>query len=147
MSELEQVKEFHDEFGFSVLAGIKPSFLDADLAEVRANFLQEELDEYCEACGLRINKITGKWVYFLEPEPEDLEKALDGLIDLAYVLYGTVDFHGMSGIWSEAFTRVHDANMAKIRVNSAEESKRGTTIDVRKPEGWVAPTFGDLLFY
>lgn len=145
MSELELVMEFHDEFGFTPLAKDMPAFIDNyELAQVRANFLQEELDEYCKACGLTRLTPVNKWYY--DPTlPRDLEQALDGLIDLAYVLYGTVDFHGMNNIWPEAFERVHAANMAKVRVNSESESKRGTTIDVRKPEGWVAPTFADLL--
>jgi hypothetical protein len=34
---------------------------------------------------------------------------------------------------------VQKANMAKVRVAKAEDSKRGSTFDVRKPEGWVGP--------
>jgi hypothetical protein len=34
--------------------------------------------------------------------------------------------------------------MAKVRVASSKESKRGTAFDVKKPEGWVAPNLDDL---
>jgi len=75
----------------------------------------------------------------------DLEKCLDALIDLEYVLLGTVHLHGFSGIYDQAFARVQAANMSKIRAERPEDSKRGTGFDVVKPEGWEAPVFADLL--
>lgn len=45
----------------------------------------------------------------------------------------------------EAWSRVQLANMSKVRATSAEQSKRGSTHDVVKPPGWVAPSHTDLV--
>lgn len=41
--------------------------------------------------------------------------------------------------------RVQTANMSKIRAKSDKDGKRGSTWDVVKPEGWVAPSMEDLV--
>ncbi|HYD35933.1 MAG TPA: hypothetical protein VD999_07785 [Vitreimonas sp.] len=150
-THLQDVINFHEHFGLDKEVAEKPNFLPADLDEVRANFLQEELNEYCASIGLRLEydgiTQTIKWVFSGDSEHVNLENALDGLIDLQYVLLGTVHLHGFAPIWNTAWNRVQAANMSKVRVERAEDSKRGTTHDVRKPEGWVAPQFKDLLFY
>ena len=54
--------------------------------------------------------------------------------------YGTALFMGVApGQWHAGMHAVHSANMAKVRVANANESKRGSAFDVRKPEGWVGP--------
>ena len=149
-SHLQDVINFHEHFDLHLEVQPSPAFLPSELAKVRANFLQEELNEYCHSCGLVQDEVSDRWVFpendALAPVP-DLESALDGLIDLQYVLLGTVHLHGFAPIWDTAWSRVQEANMLKVRVENAEDSKRGTTHDVRKPEGWVAPQFRDLLFY
>jgi predicted HAD superfamily Cof-like phosphohydrolase len=146
-SHMKDVVNFHAHFELDKECQPKPAFLPAHLAEVRANFLQEELNEYCLSCGLTRDS-DGRWVDTDSPRSEeDLESALDGLVDLQYVLLGTAHLHGFEPIWNTAWTRVQDANMLKVRVENADDSKRGTTHDVRKPEGWEPPQFRDLLFY
>lgn len=165
-THLQDVINFHEHFELHHEVQEKPSFLPMDLQKVRVNFLQEELNEYAAACGLEqilgepdeTGEIPITWD-FKQPqedeytqvaklgEQEALEKALDGLIDLQYVLLGTVHLHGFADIWQSAWSRVQDANMSKVRVTNAGDSKRGTTHDVLKPEGWIAPQFRDLLFY
>lgn len=143
-THLQDVIDFHDRFGLSELANDIPYTLDNELLEFRANFMQEELNEYCEANGLVMNE-EGKWVKRPGVQMVNLEKALDGLIDLAYVLYGTVHLHGFRGIWQAAWDAVHQANMQKVRVERADDSKRGSTFDVVKPEGWQPPNLSSLL--
>lgn len=161
-SHLQDVINFHEHFELHHEVNEKPGFLTMDLQRVRVNFLQEELNEYAASCGMEQvvsepdeeGNVTITWEFSdgymagdAAEEEQALEKALDGLIDLQYVLLGTVHLHGFAPIWNTAWGRVQDANMSKIRVTNADDSKRGTTHDVLKPEGWVAPQFRDLLFY
>jgi hypothetical protein len=116
------VAEFHEKFGLPL--GQQDVLTDDQHAqEFRLKFLQEELDELGEALA------TG-----------DRVKAFDALLDLAYVAYGTALFLGVDPAqWHAGMHAVHSANMAKERVQRAEDSKRGSTFDVRKPVGWVGP--------
>lgn len=116
------VQEFHEKFG---LPQGDADQLTGNFAalEFRVKFMKEELVEFIEAMG-----------------EEDRVKAFDALLDLAYVVYGTALFMGVTpGQWHAGMHAVHSANMAKVRVANAGESKRGSAFDVRKPEGWVGP--------
>ena len=117
---LELVKEFHAYFELPYNDG--PGMLKSELGEQRIKHLTEELGEYV------IATYQG-----------NQEEQLDALCDLLYVLLGTVIMHGYADIFPEAFSRVHRANMSKVRIPFGE--KQG----IRKPVGWEAPTFGDLL--
>lgn len=88
-------------------------------------FMFEELQEYCDASATN-----------------DLEGMLDALVDLTYVVLGTAYLHGFD--FNEAFRRVHEANMKKIRAVSKHDSKRGTSYDVVKPAGWEPADLSDL---
>lgn len=116
------VEKFHRKFGVPV--GEKPRLLTGDDLEFRVKFMQEELDEYV------IAHLDG-----------DMVKAFDSLVDLEYVLLGTSLWHGFPH--HRGFLAVHDANMKKMRAESAENSKassgRGHAFDVIKPPGWVPP--------
>ena len=88
-------------------------------------------------------------VKFLEEEINELQTALasgdrvgvfDALLDIVYVAQGTALFAGIdSKQWNAGMAAVHAANTGKVRVESAGSSKRGSSFDVRKPEGWVGP--------
>ena len=47
--------------------------------------------------------------------------------------------------WTELWDDVQRANMSKERVLRAEDSKRGSTWDVRKPTGWIPPHTEEIL--
>lgn len=47
--------------------------------------------------------------------------------------------------WRELWDDVQRANMTKVRATSASQSKRKTSLDVIKPEGWVGPNGGKIL--
>lgn len=96
-----------------------------DLLHFRIKFMIEELAEYVE--GAR---------------EMDLEKQLDALVDLVYVALGTAYLHGFN--FEEAWHRVHNANMEKVK-GTAESSKRNSDYDVVKPEGWHPPDLDDLV--
>lgn len=126
ISEYNDVRDFHTKFGVPTDATIaKPSIPADDVVEYRANFLQEEKDEYVKAC-----------------KEGDLAGAIDALIDLVYVAKGTALMHGISPeLWQALWDDVQRANMSKERATSAGDSrsKRGHSLDVVKPEGWVGP--------
>jgi predicted HAD superfamily Cof-like phosphohydrolase len=53
--------------------------------------------------------------------------------------------HNSGWDFEEGWRRVHAANMAKVRAERPGDSKRGSTFDVVKPEGWTAPDLSDLV--
>lgn len=157
MSSIHDVHQFQRKF--SIQENEEPGFLPDDRMAIRLNFMLEELLELAEACGHTWNLRPDDTVYFYAKNPATkcLPEALDGLVDLVYVALGTaaqmgfgrlvpVDARGRSPIiWWEAWRRVHEANMAKVRVTDVSQSKRGAQDDCVKPAGWVPPSFEDLL--
>lgn len=120
---LLDVQNFHEKF--QIPCSLEPCLPDEETATFRLNRLQEEVNEYDEAI-----------------QEGDMAKACDALVDLVYIAIGNALIHGypMAEVWS----RVHKANMAKVRATSADQSRHGTTLDIIKPEGWVPANFDDL---
>jgi predicted HAD superfamily Cof-like phosphohydrolase len=121
MNVFEQVEEFHKKYEFPI-----PEKVQLPASEVmvsRVKFLREELEELIDAY-----------------ERRSLVDVIDAIEDLIYVAVGTGLYTGLSAdALQECFDIVHAANMKKIKVVSAEESKRGVKYDVKKPEGWERP--------
>jgi predicted HAD superfamily Cof-like phosphohydrolase len=121
-SGYQDVLAFHEKF--AVPMATKPQLLDDETYNFRVKFLKEELNEFVDA---NYNN--------------DLEQALDALLDLVYVAYGTAQMMGVSpAMWQEMWDAVQFANMSKVRATNASESKRGTSLDVVKPAGWRGPS-------
>lgn len=106
--------------------GEKPRPLPIDAEKFRLGFLYEELEEYERAI-----------------DEGDLAKQFDALLDLVYVAVGNAIIQGFP--WQEGWDLVQAANMAKVRAERADESKRGSTYDVVKPSGWTPPDIEGLL--
>ena len=123
-SNFDDVKAFNEKYG--ILYQGPPRPLPAEIAEYRIKFMREELQEYVEA-----------W------QNGDLEKQFDALLDLVYVAMGTAIFHGFP--WQAGWDEVQRANMSKVRATSAQESKRGSKLDVIKPPGWCSPDLRRVL--
>lgn len=142
-SLFHDVRMFHEKFGLTYNG--PPRVLDEELAKFRVGFLAEELGEYCidpddpEALA----KVIGEVQYQMAPQNVPLDKQFDALIDLVYVALGNAYLHGFD--FNEGWRRVHEANMKKVRALRAVDSKRGSTYDVVKPEGWVPPSLTDLV--
>lgn len=118
---ITDVEAFQAKFGVPMPS--EPAWLEPDAQRFRESFMAEELDEFREACKER-----------------DMQKAVDALLDLAYVVYGTALMMGVSPkTWSVGWAEVQRANMSKRRAAHAGESKRGSALDVVKPEGWRGP--------
>lgn len=141
---LSNIAEFHDHFDLPALHPM--GALDKETEEFRLKFMQEELDEwfanqqaaYDETTRPILDRDEANYTYHLE-------ESLDGLVDLAYVLFGTVYLHGFSSVFAEAWRRVHEANMQKVRAELDSDSKRGSSLDVVKPAGWEKPVHTDLV--
>jgi predicted HAD superfamily Cof-like phosphohydrolase len=125
MSDLfNMVAAFHEKFELTPTPG--PDFPIAEIAKLKNVHLQEELDEIKKAL-----------------DEGNLEDYFDGLIDLVYVALGAAYLGRLP--FNEGFRRVHEANMKKVRALRQEDSKRGSTYDIVKPAGFVAPTLTDLI--
>lgn len=109
---------FHQKFNIGY-AG-PPRDLPVMLDKFRRKFLDEEYDE---------------WI--LAKKASDRPGQLDALIDMMYVIAGTIYLHGWNG--REAWRRVQVANMAKVI------SKIPCDKMIIKPEGWIAPDHSDLV--
>ena len=129
MSNFADVGRFHQKFGLPTSGVTVPtSPLDPETLRFRVEFMREELNEFIEAA-----------------EAEDAAGMLDALIDLVYVAMGTAHLAGFP--WEAGWALVQQANMAKVRATSASESKRGSSLDVVKPEGWTAPDIAGTIDY
>lgn len=124
----DDIKAFHEKFGLEYSG--PPRLLFEDMSRFRVAFMQEELDEYKKS-------ISGSDSVATRCD------AFDALIDLVYVALGTCYLHGFP--FPEGWRRVQQANMAKIRVDRPENSKRGSSFDVVKPLGWQPPDHTELV--
>lgn len=138
MGMFEDIKEFHRKFGLEYKGPSRQ--LPEDLQAFREGFIQEEFEEYILA--IRKMECT-KGVNFRKEYLSYKADALDALVDLTYVILGLAYLHGFD--FEEAWRRVHEANMAKVRAEEPKQSKRESTYDVVKPEGWQAPDHSDLV--
>lgn len=124
LTNYEDVAAFHEKFGLTYNGG--PRLLDFDVLSFRMKFLEEELGEFIESAA-----------------EQDLPGMADALIDLVYVAMGTAYMLGLP--WQQLWNEVQRANMSKVRAQSADESKRGSSLDVIKPAGWTGPDIKRIL--
>lgn len=117
----QMVAECHAKFGIPRNNKIGP--LDSATWKFRETLIQEEFDELKSAV-----------------ECNNLVDIADAGVDLLYVVTGTLLVMGFS---VESIDSILDAiqaaNMSKVRCLSGTESKRGNSVDLRKPDGWVGP--------
>lgn len=133
-TNFDDVGDFHEKFDLVNMTHMHehegvttyPHLLPDDLYAFRYGFLAEELQEFKDA------HLAG-----------DLAGAFDALLDLVYVALGTA--HLMELPWQEGWDAVQDANMAKERATSAEQSTRLSAFDVIKPPGWTPPDIEGIL--
>ena len=122
---INDVQDMYIKFGFDIPK--TPTPMNVDEAKKRVAFIQEELNE--------LNKAI---------DENDMHEVLDALVDIVVVTVGTSLLYGMGGIYDAAWDRVHRSNMQKEVITDGT-SKRGMKRDLRKPAGWKAPDFTDLL--
>ena len=105
---------------------LKPSNVDDKVSSLRYNLMSEENKEYFIAC-LQDNKV----------------EILDALIDMAYVLFGTVAAHGMTDEFINGFTLVHENNMTKVQ--SDGKVLKNPDGKILKPTGYTPVNLKELL--
>lgn len=105
---------------YAIPMAVVPIRGDKLLHDFKMGHLYEELNELSNAY-----------------EDNDVEEMADALVDLVYVAIGyAVELgYNFDALWQE----VHKANMNKIRTGVKADSKRGSTYDIIKPEGWTPP--------
>lgn len=163
MSDFQDVGDFHRKFQLPNVPDRDvcrehapvPTLIDRQAAIFRLKFLTEELME-----------LTSGVI------ADDLPEIADALIDLVYVAHGTAHLYGLP--WEELWHEVQTANMLKVRCKighvfdgkgdsvlnrcghedaldvvcgrpAVEHSKRGSVLDVIKPEGWEKPDIKGIL--
>jgi predicted HAD superfamily Cof-like phosphohydrolase len=138
------IEAFHQKFGLEYVG--KPRILPSDLFDFRSRFIDEELQEWREEQAGLVVALTSD-----DGHPDHrrvalgLHQQLDALVDLTYVVLGAAYLQFGPTIFREAWRRVQAANMAKVRAERAEDSKRGSAFDVVKPAGWEPPDHHDLV--
>jgi predicted HAD superfamily Cof-like phosphohydrolase len=118
---IQDIEEFHAKFGLQYSG--PPRTLETQLELFRMKFFEEEYNELVGA--------------------ETDEDKLDACVDLVYIILGYCHLRGWN--FAEAWRRIQAANMQKVRARSNDMSKRGSSYDVVKPKGWVAPSLKDLV--
>lgn len=118
---LGKVKEFMTTFGQPVLD--KPAPLPEDRQKLRIALIFEELQEYAMASGqiYYFEELCEKWIgdshnmTQVHPHPTIVNQVeqFDALLDMQYVLSGTVHEHGFGEIFDAGFNEVHSSNMSK----------------------------------
>ncbi|MBK5284496.1 MAG: nucleoside triphosphate pyrophosphohydrolase family protein [Bacteroidia bacterium] len=97
--KIDSVQEFHDVFRIPVSES--PTVrVKKDLIELRHRLMQEENDEYLEAC-----------------QKGDIQLVADALGDQLYILFGTIIMHGLQHKIEEVFDEIHRSNMSKLDDN------------------------------
>lgn len=91
-----KVKEFHDVFGLEYSEEPNGN-ISKRIYELRHRLMQEENDEYLEAC-----------------EKGDLTLIADALGDKMYILFGSIIAHGLQDKIEEIFLEIHRSNMSKL---------------------------------
>jgi len=93
---IDKVKEFHDVFGLEYKEEPNAN-ISKRIYELRHRLMQEENDEYLEAC-----------------EKGDLTQIADALGDKMYILFGSIIAHGLHHKIEEIFHEIHRSNMSKL---------------------------------
>ncbi|MFT5970431.1 MAG: putative HAD superfamily Cof-like phosphohydrolase [Flavobacteriales bacterium] len=97
--QLDHVAHFHDVYQIGN-ESTPIAELDKATYMLRYNLMQEENDEYLEACN------NG-----------DLVEIADALGDMMYILAGTILKHGLQNKIEEVFDEIQRSNMSKLDTN------------------------------
>ena len=97
-TQIDHVRKFHEVYEVPVMN--EPGIPSKERCMLRYKLLEEELKEYQEAY-----------------ENNDLVEIADSLVDLAYILFGTVLEHGLQDKFEELFEEVQRSNMSKLDEN------------------------------
>jgi predicted HAD superfamily Cof-like phosphohydrolase len=120
---LNQVASF--QFASSQEVNSTPTLCRLKNTTLRYELMKEENEEYLHACL-----------------DNNMVEILDACVDKLYVLAGTINQHGLQGIFEEAFNLVHENNMTKVVDGKVIRNAEGKII---KPEGFQPVNLTNLL--
>jgi len=125
IDKINKVKEFHETFGLQFNEA-PTSAVDPGIVELRHRLMQEENDEYLEAC-----------------RNNDLTQIADALGDKMYILFGSIIAHGLQYKIEEIFDEIHRSNMSKLD----DEGKPIYREDgkIMKSKNYFLPEIGSIL--
>lgn len=112
---LNKVREF--QVASEQLVNDKPTNCNYRETELRHDLMLEENEEYFEAT-----------------DAGSLIGTLDAVVDMAYILFGTINMHGLQDLFEEAFNLVHENNMTKVVDGKVIRNEFGKIL---KPENFV----------
>ena len=124
-SKIDKVREFHEVFGLHYLTSPSAD-IEERIIELRHRLMQEENDEYLEACRQR-----------------DLTLIADALGDKLYILLGTIIAHGLQEKIGEVFDEIHRSNMSKLDENGKPIYREDGKI--LKSSNYFLPDIGSIL--
>lgn len=73
--------------------------------------------------------------YLEATDDKNLIETLDAVVDIAYVLFGTINMHGLQDLFEKAFNLVHENNLSKIVDGKVIRNESGKIL---KPKGYVS---------
>jgi len=123
MEKLNKVKDFIS--GCGHLINDKPKLIDHETFNLRLRLLNEEIDELYDAY---MNN--------------DLTEVFDALIDIDYILKGTVIAFGLQDHYEKGFNEVHSSNMTKLIDMKKESFAMGKIL---KGANYKAPNLKNIL--
>ena len=117
--QLNQLSKFQRAFNSTY--NTSPTLLSEEDYVLRFKLLQEENEEYLEAC-----------------RNNDKVEILDALTDQLYIVLGSIVSHGMQHIIEKAFSEVHNSNMSKLDNNGKPLINGEDDVwDESKPKGKI----------
>lgn len=119
---MAKLREFHIKYGH-YMAEV-PHVPDGATIDLRMRLVQEECDEFMDACRTLI-----EGPFTITPQ-DGVTQVADALADILYVVFGSALAFGIP--IGEIFTEVHRSNMSK----STEKNEYGKTI---KGPNWSPP--------
>ena len=122
MTNFNKVWQFMHSFGQETL--MKPTLPDVDLAELRLDLIQEEVDELAQAII-----------------DQDIVEIADALTDILYVTYGAGHAFGID--LDTCFTEVHRSNMSKLGIDGKPIYRHDGK--VLKGRGYTPPQLAKII--
>lgn len=125
IEKINKVKEFHEVFKLDFKES-PTAEVDSRIVELRHRLMQEENDEYLEAC-----------------QNNDLTQIADALGDKMYILFGTIIAHGLQHKIEEIFDEIHRSNMSKLDDNGQPVYREDGKI--LKSNNYFLPDIGKII--
>lgn len=149
---MKDIAAFHQKFGQGYIGKIRS--LPITFARFRHKFIVEEADEWLQAqhainAALDERQETSTPVdsHDAAELTHNFHLALDSIVDQIYITLGNAYAQGFTAAHiDQAWQRVHEANMKKVKADKENPSARGyAAYDIVKPQGWTAPDHSDLV--